>query len=172
MVLSYTHPYTNTVRQDRNQAVCALQTEPIVCRWAFNGPTAGHKEHTAPAHCYASHWPTLSHPEGRRQLTGTPTSAVYMHFCWVLKSTFCVYFLLRPVRFFKARREILTQSFEEENRFVKTCGTVKEWAETPRWGESGAGCLSEVLCTLTHTCIHTHKHTSQPLPLTPSCTAA
>lgn len=35
--------------QDRNQAVCALQTEPIVCRWAFNGPTAGHKEHTAPA---------------------------------------------------------------------------------------------------------------------------
>lgn len=35
--------------QDRNQAVSALQTEPIVCRWAFNGPTAGHKELTAPA---------------------------------------------------------------------------------------------------------------------------
>lgn len=59
--------------QDRNRAVCALQTEPIVCRWAFNGPTAGHKEHTAPAHHYAPHWPTLSHPEERRQLTGTPT---------------------------------------------------------------------------------------------------
>lgn len=45
--------------QDRNQAVCALQTEPIVCRWAFNGPTAGHKERTAPARCYASHSVTL-----------------------------------------------------------------------------------------------------------------
>lgn len=55
--------------QDRNQAVCALQTEAIVCRWAFNGPTAGHKEHTAPALCYASHWPILGHPEERRQLT-------------------------------------------------------------------------------------------------------
>lgn len=24
----------------------ALQTEAIVCRWASNGPTAGHKEHS------------------------------------------------------------------------------------------------------------------------------
>lgn len=27
-----------------SQAVDALQTEPIVCRWASNGPAAGHKE--------------------------------------------------------------------------------------------------------------------------------
>lgn len=53
--------------QDRNQAVYALQTEPIVCRWAFNGPTAGHKEHTAMP------LTGLSHPEERRQLTGTRT---------------------------------------------------------------------------------------------------
>lgn len=29
-----------------SQAVDALQTEPIVCRWASNGPTAGHKGHS------------------------------------------------------------------------------------------------------------------------------
>lgn len=59
--------------QDRNQAVCALQTEPIVCRWAFNGPTAGHKGLTAPACCFASHWPIL---QERGQLTSIPASRI------------------------------------------------------------------------------------------------
>lgn len=36
----------------------------------------------------------------------------------------------------------------------------------------GASCLSEILCALSHTCTHTYKHATQPLPLTPSCTAA
>lgn len=36
---------TQTLRgRTGSQAVDALQTEPIVCRWASNGPTAGHKE--------------------------------------------------------------------------------------------------------------------------------
>lgn len=59
--------------QDRNQAVCALQTEPIVCRWAFNGPTAGHKGLTAPACCFASHWPIL---QERGQLASIPASRI------------------------------------------------------------------------------------------------
>lgn len=77
MVLSYTHPYTNTVRQDRNQAVCALQTEPIVCRWAVNGPTAGHKGHTAPARCYASQWQKLSDTDEGPQPTGYSNTTTY-----------------------------------------------------------------------------------------------
>lgn len=75
MVLSYTHPYTNTARQHGNQAACALQTEPIVHRWAFNGPTAVHKEHSTPARSQASRWPVLSHREERRQLTPLPLCA-------------------------------------------------------------------------------------------------
>lgn len=53
LIYASIHKHSET-EQDRNQAVCALQTEPIVCRWAFNGPTAGHKELTAPACCYVS----------------------------------------------------------------------------------------------------------------------
>lgn len=53
LIYASIHKHTKA-GQDRNQAVCALQTEPIVCRWAFNGPTAGHKEHTAVAFCCLS----------------------------------------------------------------------------------------------------------------------
>lgn len=114
MVLSYTHPYTNTVRQDRNQAVCALQTEPIVCRWAFNGPTAGHKEHITPACCKASHWPIVSHREERRQLTPIPLCACIFDALlnYTLKTVFCVCFPFPSCQILKVQREILVQSFE------------------------------------------------------------
>lgn len=61
------------------------------------------------------------------------------------------------------KREILPKPSEENNRVWEK--RVEEWAEMKR---EVLGCLSEGLCTLTHT----YKHTSQPLPLTPSCTAA
>lgn len=87
--------------QDRNQAVCALQTEPIVCRWAFNGPTAGHKEHTAPARVHASHWPILSQPEERRQPTGTPSPLPYTFPTLKKKKACCVFiFFLSDFFFF------------------------------------------------------------------------
>lgn len=74
--------------QDRNQAVCALQTEPIVCRWAFNGPTAGHKGLTAPACCFASHWPIL---QERGQLASIPASRIwYILFFCHKKSFLCI----------------------------------------------------------------------------------
>lgn len=168
MVLWYTHPYTNTVRQDRNQAVCALQTEPIVCRRAFNGPTAGHKEHTAPARCYASHCPILSHPEERGQPTGTPTPP-----CVCV----CIHLMRYSIMLLKAcfvRRFLPVSS--NCLQFTKRNPRPVFWRIGLRknaWKSGlkrGAGCLSELLCTLTHT--HTHKHPSQPLPLTPSCTSA
>lgn len=96
MVLVYASIHKHSeAGQDRNQAVCALQTEPIVCRWAFNGPTAGHKDHTAPARCYASHWPLLSHPEEEAAHRHT-NATVYLHFShYVLPLQACVLVLVK-----------------------------------------------------------------------------
>lgn len=168
MVLSYTHPYTNTVRQDRNQAVCALQTEPIVCRWAFNGPTAGHKEHITPACCQASHWPILGHREERRQLTPIPLCACIFDALlnYTLKTVFCVCFPFHLVRFLKFKDRFSSND-------LKVCKNAEHHGRVSlNGGTEVAGCLSEVLCTRTHTCTHTYINTTQPLPLTPSCTAA
>ncbi len=169
MVLSYASIHKHSeLGQDRNQAVCALQTEPIVCRWAFNGPTAGHKEHTAPARAHASHWPILSHPEERRQLAGTPSPP-----CCTFKSMFCVHFLFGLVRFSTTHSEISTPH-HLERRFAKACGTVEEWAETGGETERKGEVLLvyQKYSALTHVCTLTYKHMYQPLPLTPSCTAA
>ena len=188
MVLWYTHPYTNTVRQDRNQAVCALQTEPIVCRWAFNGPTAGHKEHTAPAHCYASHCPTLSHPEERGQPTGTPTPpcvCVCVSVCvceWVY--TFDIRYSIMPLKACFVRRFLpvssnspqITKRNPRPVFWSKRIGLRKNaWKSgLKRRKRCWLFIRTTLYCTLTHTHTHTHthKHPSQPLPLTPSCTSA
>lgn len=47
-----------------SQAVDALQTEPIVCRWASNGPTAGHKERSSALACRPLR-SSLAHHHGR-----------------------------------------------------------------------------------------------------------
>lgn len=168
MVLSYTHPYTNTVRQSRTGTrLCVPFRQSLL---SADGPLMAPQLATKSVPLQLAAMPlTLSHPEERRQLRGTPTPlCIYIWYVILLCPYMHVFSFLSNSLCFKTDKEKLSP-----NHLKKTIDKhVALWTSGLKWIERGAACLSEVFCTLTHTHTHTYKHMSQPLPLTPSCTAA
>lgn len=152
-------------RQDRNQAVCALQTEPIVCRWAFNGPTAG-----VPLQFAAMPHTGLYSVGWKEEAAHMHTEAITdMHAplfsYWLYVSCF-PYLKLEAHKLIQG--EILPWLCSEKNRVGES--RWHWWNIGLEHGGKDVGCLSEVLSTLTHTCtyplINTRlNHHLEPRPL-------
>lgn len=161
MVLSYTHPYTNTVKQSRTRTrLCVpFRQSLLFADGPLVAPQLATKSIPLQLATMPLTGPVLSHPWREEAVLGHTNATTFMHLMSysTALSQACLTLLLPSfdVKFSKLVKGKLSPRYLKKRIGLWKC--VVLWKSGLK--QRGAGCLSEVLCTRTHTCIHTHTHT-------------
>lgn len=161
MVLSYTHPYTNTVSQGRTRTrLCVPSRQSLLFA---DGPLVAPQLATKSIPlqlaamplslaCAQSPWRERAAP---RNMNTSMLIRLISYSIILLQACFILLFSC-------PRRQILRAPKEKPSpaclkKRIALCKHVVVWQSGLK--QKGVGCLSEVLYTLTHTCTHTHINT-------------